>query len=423
MRANLSLTPLQILRLLAWLRLGAVALQVAVLATVALLLSPDLPWAGLFAVPGGLLLANLLVWWRLRRLRAGTNGEVLLHLALDCLALTALLALSGGPANPFTSLYLLPIALAAAALPAAHAWATAVLCALLYAGLFWGHATGPVDHRFFMLHVWGMGANFLLGAVLLTAGLTALAGLLRRRERALSEARESILQHERIVATGLLAAGTAHELNTPLSTMAVLVSELRAREGLGTDVQDDLRLLEAQIDVCTTRLREMLSAADPGRHGQPEARPLRRYLEDSVRRWRLLRPEAEADLDFAPGFADPAVRPDPVLAQALGSLLDNAADASAANGSRRVAVTCRSDGKRLTVTIEDEGPGLDADQIARAGRGFFTTKPDGFGLGLVLSHATLARLGGEVRLLPRLPRGTRTEVEVPLAALTPGDAS
>lgn len=417
MHADLSPTPLRTLRLLAWLRFGAAGLQAGVVATVYLAFDPALPWAALFAVPALLTAFNLGVWWRLRRRRAGSNLEVLLHLGLDCLALTVLLWLSGGAGNPFTSLFLLPIGLAAVALPAGYAWLMAAVCTLLYGLLFLHPTATGVDHRFFALHVWGMGANFVLGATLLTAGLTALAGLLRQREQALAEAREDILRHEQIVAAGIQAAGTAHELSTPLSTMAVLIADLRERARPDTDTAADLELLEEQIALCKQRLGDMLSAADPGRHGRPRDQALRDFLDDTFNRWLLLRPETDVAVTYAADFENPRIQPEPLLAQALGSLLDNAADASAEAGSDRLDVACASDGIWLRIRIDDEGPGLSADQVARAGRGFFTTKPHGFGLGLVLSHASLSRLDGEVRLLPRNAGGTRTEIDVPLARL------
>ncbi|MDD3761719.1 MAG: ATP-binding protein [Nevskiales bacterium] len=409
----------RILRVLARLRLAVALLQAATIVAVGRYFDGDIPVTAMLSVPASLLGWNLLVWWRLGRWRYAAQIEVVSHLAVDIAALTALLWLSGGPGNPFVSLYLLPIALAAASLSSPYAWTVMALCTGAYTGMLWAHIR-PMDlpgGEFFHWHVVGMWVNFVLGAALLTGTLGALAAALRRREADLATARESALQDERILATGALAAGTAHELNTPLSTMAVLIEELRQTQQQDTDLQDDLGLLADQIEHCRRSLRNMLSAADPARHGPEAAKSLREFLHATFDRWRLIRPEPDVDVIFEDGFHDPRVIPQPTLAQALTNLLNNAADASAARDSDHVGVRCRATRDWLSVIIDDDGPGLPEHQLESAARGLASTKPDGFGLGLVLSNTSIARLGGEVQLFSRPEGGLRTQVRVPLSAL------
>ena len=137
---------------------------------------------------------------------------------------------TGGYTNPFVSLYLLPISLAAASLPRAYAWSIGALCGVCYSLVWrWHVPLPPVNARFgsdFDLHVAGMWVNFLIAAALIVFFVGRMARLVRRRDQELAALREAALRDQQIVELGTLAAGTAHELNTPLSTLAILVEEL-----------------------------------------------------------------------------------------------------------------------------------------------------------------------------------------------------
>src|SRR5262245_50464018 len=190
----------------------------------------QLRWVAMSALLILLLAASLLGWLRSRRTHV-SEAELFLHLLLDVATLSGLLYLSGGSTNPFVSLYLLPLVIAATTLPPHYAGSMAAVTAVSYALLFFfylpltpahsGHA--EVD---FHLHVIGMSVNFLLSAGLIAFFVARMAQTIRARDTELARQKEIALRNERIVALGTLAAGAAHELGTPLSTMAVILTEL-----------------------------------------------------------------------------------------------------------------------------------------------------------------------------------------------------
>ncbi|MGH8562030.1 MAG: sensor histidine kinase, partial [Nevskiales bacterium] len=275
----------------------------------------------------------------------------------------------------------------------------------------------------FHLHVLGMWLNFLLSALLVTIFVTAIAEAVRRRDRSLATAREEALRNEQILAIGTLAAGAVHELSTPLSIMAVTIGELRDQHQGDPVLTSDLRLLRKQIDVCRQQLDILLSNAGQNRAaGAAITLSLEAFLREIVERCRLMRPELVLHDTIAENLSSILIAHEATLAQAILAALNNAADASIAAGQPVVSLRGTCDGDRLNVEIEDRGSGLRPEQLARAGRGIFSTKPQGYGLGLVLSHATLERLGGEMRLEPRTGGGTLVRIILPLQSLQPGCA-
>jgi two-component system sensor histidine kinase RegB len=130
------------------------------------------------------------------------RGElaVALHLAVDIAAFTAVLYFTGGPSNPFVSLYLVPISLAATSLPQVYAWLTGALCGAGYALLWWRSVPLPrVDARFgsdFDLHLAGMWINFLIAAVLIVLFVGRMAWLVRQRDRELAAMHEQQLRDQ-----------------------------------------------------------------------------------------------------------------------------------------------------------------------------------------------------------------------------------
>jgi len=428
------------------LRRVSVLAQAGVLLLAALWLQIPLPLVPMIAVSAALGLFNVYAQWRLQRTRPASDDEALAHLIVDVVALGMLLYFAGGSANPFVSLFLVPLTLAAATLPARHAWFLAGTTLVAYTFLmFWnlplpapqgemaeldallarasgiapehaGHVSG------FALHILGMWLNFVISAVVVALFLTRMAAALKARDRELAATREAALKNEQILALGTLAAGAAHKLGTPLSTMAVVLHEAGLAHAGDDDLKADLQLLRAQVDECKKILSQTLASAGQARDESSRRMPLDVYLERLLEEWRLIRPRVAiaASID-GPGPA-PAVAADRTLEQAILNLLDNAADAS----PEALAFAARWDDHHLVIDILDRGPGIDPATAERLGTAFVSTKntadagtSGGLGIGFFLTNATLERFGGSVELTARDGGGTRTRVELPLARLAP----
>jgi two-component system sensor histidine kinase RegB len=419
MQLQLTASPRKFLQVLLWMRLCALVGQSVTIAVVCRWLGASLPVAAMSAGIAALAPIAALTALRLRTALPATQAEVGLQLLIDIAELTALLYLSGGTTNPFASLYLLPVALASVAL----AWQWSVLITLSCLGCYgWliTHAVPlAVPHNpvaAFSMHVAGMHVTFAISAVLLAAVLAVMAAEIRRRDQVMAALREEALRREHLGAMGVLAAGAAHELSTPLFSMAMLVSELRTARRIDQGFRDDLELLGRQIQLCKDRLTTLLQAAGRARGPQTRTVALRDALRAVLDDWTIVRPAIRLEVDWQGLSGQPLVSVDEGFPQALTSLLDNAADASAARGSDlvRLAVTAGTSDVRLF--IDDEGPGLDPQLQQRAGKAVFSTKPGGFGLGLVLSHVNLNRLRGDVTLTNRAGGGTRTMIVMPVCA-------
>lgn len=451
------------LQRLVTLRWIEVASQLLVLALAVQGLGMDLPMTAMASVSLSLLGVNLLTWLRLGRHWPVLESELFVQLLIDVAALTALLYLSGGSANPFVSLLLLPLTIAAISLTPGYAWAMAAATVAAYTTLMALHlplpspssalpgqdalltlvGAGPVapapvmDHSShaamagmdhgdhgahaehsnggsFSLHLLGMWFNFLVSAAVVGFFLTRMAATLRTREQELAAAREEALRNEQILALGTLAAGAAHQLGTPLSTLAVLLREMEMDHPHGV-LADDLALARQQVDHCKATLSALLARAGTARREDARAVALADWLGAMVDRWQLLRPSAL----LSTRLDGPAVTilDERSLEQALLNLLDNAADAS----PEQVELDATWNERECILEILDRGPGLDRETAGRIGQAFISTKAGGLGIGLFLSNATIERFGGKVELYPRPSGGTCTRVSLALGplALTP----
>lgn len=372
-----------------------------------------LPLAAMASVIGVQIVFNALTAWRLTRPWPVTHHEFFAQLLVDMVALTALVYLSGGPANPFVSFYLVPLVIAAIALPRAYAWATAIITVICYSSMM--IYSSPSEHgNDFALHVLGMWFNFVLSAAVIAFFIVRMAATIRERDRMLAELRENNLRDERIVALGALAAGAAHELGTPLTTMAVIAEDLE-RE-CAPELAGDVRCLRDQIAICKTSLTRLLASSGHARAEATATLPLQSFLNEMLEQWRLMRPAVPLTARWTGTSPPPNVIAEQTLSQTLLNLLNNSADASPGE----MELEASWDERELTIEIRDKGPGVTAEVAARAAEPFFTTKASGqgFGLGLFLANATIERLGGKVRLLNRPGGGACTLVTLPLAKLS-----
>jgi two-component system sensor histidine kinase RegB len=412
--------PAGALKLLFWLRTVAIACQIAAIAIAHLVLDGPLPLRELGLAVGALALWNVLNYGSVHAQRAVHDGEVVLHLAVDIAVFTALMYFTGGPTNPFVSLYLVPISLAATSLPARYAWLTVALCGLGYA-LLWWHSVPlpPVHARFgseFDLHLAGMWVNFVLAAALIAAFVGRMARMLRQRDRELAAMRENALRDQQVVELGALAAGTAHELNTPLSTLAILASEL---DETATDPMQKQRLAAMldEIRVINERLNRIAGGVHAERSAGARHAQLGAFLGELLAQWRETHPGVELSVAFEAGRDDVPIVVEATIEQAIRNVLDNAAHATLANGGRRIDVAIALHGTRLTLAVTDQGSGLDPAVRDDLGLRAVSTKEHGLGIGLLLSRAALQRFGGRLELKDAPRGGVEAHIELPLDEL------
>ena len=422
------------LRRLAILRAIAIGAQLLTLACVWKLLGMELDWLPMLLTIATLAAINLFTWLRLRGNRPVGNPELFAQLCADVLALSALLYYGGGSTNPFISLFLLPLVIAAATLPQRYAWFMALLTAACYSALMFYYQPLPHNHHdhnsdsAFNTHVMGMWLGFFISAVVVAYFVTKMAQAVRSRDETLARVREEILRNERIVALGTQAAGAAHEMGTPLSTMAVVIGELRHDlQENQTGLRDSLTILDEQVRGCKRILDKILSSAQGD--GGMVLQNVDELMNEVLNEWQLLRPAAKYHYVSAPslsregwgglgrpeGGAMPQLIVDTTLRAALMNLLNNAADAS----PQGIEIISRCDASHFILTVVDHGAGLSEEAARKAGSAFFTTKREGRGLGLLLANATVERLGGTVRLTNNPQGGASTELTLPIVQHNP----
>lgn len=417
MFSDLSQSPLsKNLHRLFLLRNIAILAQCLTFTLVYWLIEIEIPWTEMIVVVALLTVLNLLTWLRLHRTWPVSNLEFFSQLLIDVFALSALFYFSGGSTNPFISLYLLPLTIAAATLPWRYTWAMAIITIACYTLLLFNYVPLPHDHSNhlieFTLHVSGMWLAFVLSTVIIAWFVVKMSISIRDRDQDLAKAREQALRNEQIIALGTLAAGAAHELGTPLSTMAVVAGELQHEYTQDTEFQNNIRILRNQITHCKQTLTQLLAEAGQARAEAGSKQPVDIFLSQVLDKWKLIRPTVKFTYQSHGKQPAPKIMDNQLLSQSILNLLNNAADAS----SKCIEVKSNWDDQRLHLEIIDDGEGLSAEAKQRAGSAFFTSKApgQGFGIGLFLANANIERFGGSVHLFNLEKGGACTQVTLPL---------
>ena len=399
-----------------WLRSLAIIGQLVTIAVVQIFVGVHLPLPAMLLVVSLEVAFNALTWWRVSRQRPESNLELFGQLWVDLGSLSALLFLSGGTTNPFVSLYLPSLAIAAAVLPWHLMLWLAAFAVACYAVLGFDSVPLNLDNpaNLFDYYRAGMWVNFTVSVGLIAWFVARMSRALRQRDAALGDAQQRLLRDERAVALGVQAATVAHEIGTPLSTIAMLSEELRdaARTDKGlAPYTADLDLLEQQMTLCTSALARLRSRASAPASRQPVGE----WLESFAQQWRLRHPHVKFErLGTPPAEAD--LDDTVAVSQILTILLDNAARASSDHVT--LTATLSLPGDRIQFEVCDAGPGIPASLRGSLGTMPVDSTQGGHGVGLYLAFSAAARLGGSIELTDARearPRGTRAVLRLPVA--------
>ena len=377
-----------------------------------------LPLGPLLLIIGCLVLVNLWTWRRIRSQVHIHDEEFFIQLTIDVLALTGVLYFTGGATNPFAWIFLIPLIIAATVLSTKATWLMAALTTTCYSSLMFFYqplSSGAHMHADdnFAQHVFGMWFGFVLSAALIAWFVVGMANTLRKRDQMLAEAREQALRDQQLVALGTLATGAAHELGTPLATMAVVTRELE-RADVSESMKRKLHILRDQIGRCKQALSVISASAGEARAESGSLIQVDVFLKTVIDEWRSQRLEADVEMQLTDGPSSAHIVDEHTLHQSLINILNNAADVS----PDPLLFRGRWDQDQLEIDILDRGPGLHPTTVANLGQQKASHKEYGMGLGLFLTHATIQRLGGNIALFDREGGGTCTRIRLPLATFS-----
>jgi len=394
-----------------------------------------LPLDVMLALVLALAVFNAISILRLQARRPVANTELFVALLVDVGILTAQLYCSGGIGNPFVFLYLLQAGLAAVLLRPWSGWMVVGITVLCMAGLALFSQPLPLllppDAGMGLAHPYteGLLLCFVLNAVLLVLFITRIQQNLRDSDAHLAALRQRAAEEEHIVRMGLLASGAAHELGTPLSTLAVILGDWQRMLPFRQDapLQQDIQEMQAQVLRCKSIVSGILISAGETRGDAPVASTVHAFLAALLEQWQGSRTGNQLVVDNRFG-ADVRIVADTALQQMIINVLDNARDASP--HWQRLLIERRVERTEdcLVLTVQDAGAGFAPEILAQLGKPYQSSKgKPGGGLGLFLSMNVARTLGGSLRVrnvsaVEANARGAEVTIRLPLVALALEDA-
>jgi two-component system sensor histidine kinase RegB len=361
-----------------------------------------------------ILIWNLYSLWRSSQISLISNFEFFMQLVFDVLSISAILYFAGGATNPFSWFFLLPVMIAATILPTKYVWSVAGLTIISYSVLLFYYiplTNQDMTHGSFVQHIWGMWFGFILSSVLVAYFITGMAKTLRQRERDLSETREQKLRDEQVIAMGTLAAGAAHDLGTPLATIAILSHELQREHPADSNVDLHLKLsiIASQVMRCKEAISILSTSSGEIRAESGKLVSIRDYLHELTNNWKRKRSNIKCIFKVN-GERSQQIISEKMLDQSLCNILDNAADVS----PDCVEMIARWDDGFLEIEVNDRGPGLNAQANETAGKKIYSNKQHGLGVGLLLAYSVIERLQGKISFSNRPQGGLSIKIILPI---------
>lgn len=340
-------------------------------------------------------------------------------LIFDTILLTVVLSLAGGPTNPFTIVFLLHVVLAAIMLTTFWTWLIAVLSSICFSALFifsrnvpeWEHH--GAQHGF-SLHLHGMLVAYFLVVILVAYFLNKLVSELREKERKLERLENIASSQQKLAALTTITANVAHELGTPLSTIAVVSHEMQRallKSNASQDIIDDIVLLKEEVNKCKGIIQELSEKTGDLIGEVPQSIAVKELIALAIETL-----DKKIKLNIS-GELDEVLHqvPKKALTLALRAIIKNAIEATA-NISKIVTIKALTRENCFQFEVSDQGAGMDNNTLERVGEPFFTTKNEnhGMGLGLYLSKLTMEQIGGSISISSIPNNGTVVSMILPV---------
>ncbi len=412
---------------LRWLAIGG---QSAALFIVYFALGYRLPFIACAVAIGVSIALNVSLALRYPPSHRLTNREATIYLAFDVLQLAALLYLTGGIANPFALMFLAPVVIAAATLNlgntlilGAIALVSVSVISVIHKPLPWESGQTLYLPLLYQAGIW---ASLVIGIGFTSIYAWRIASESARMSAGLAATQLALAREHRLASLGALATAAAHELGTPLGTIAVVARELEHALPQDSSEVEDVRLLRAQAERCRAILAR-LANPEEAMLGATARLPLGALLDNIADPYRG--EDVEIDIEITGnGEAPPQVWRAPALLHGIANILENAADFARS----RVRIQAGFNAAELHISVEDDGPGFAPDIFERIGEPYITSRPghhalgeselgpsaelgqhEGMGLGFFIAKTLLEQTGGTVKAVNLPGGGARVNVRWP----------
>lgn len=336
----------------------------------------------------------------LARRRTGSQSVLIgTALAFDVALLTAGLYASGGPMNPFSFLYVVPVALGAVVLSARLTFGLCVLAIGGYGLLYATASDDPMHHASMQLHLEGMWVAMAFAAILVAYFVVSLQKKLRAQEEELELARDRSARYDKLASMTTLAAGAAHELATPLSTIAVTARELELSVS-DPELAREANIISQEVKRCRSILNRLSSQSGDRLGDAMEVTDLRELVDGVLARSSL---QPRVGFDGQSVVVNIPVEP---VVEAISALVQNALDA----GHGAVTVSLETAHGQAVVRVENDGPQIPPEVLSRVFEPFYSTKdtPERMGLGLFVARKVAEQLGGSLTIESATGKTTAT---------------
>lgn len=384
--------------------------QAVAITVVTRMLDIPLKEGSLWLLIGLLAFVNVITWRRIKNAPHIKEFEFFCQLLFDITILFGLLYFTGGATNPFASLFILQVIIAAITLSPFYSWVISSLAVACYTILMIWNVEVPyfMHHHmgdFFNLHVQGMWINFILLAGIISWFVVRMNVTIKRQDLILFEA-------EKMAAIGTLAANSAHELGTPLATLTLL-AENYSEEATDEERKRKAIMFQEQLERCKQILSRITAAGGVIRAESGKAMQLDFFLQEIISAWKKENQKVKLSIELTDNKFIPQIVAEAGLSHAIINILDNAADASNDVGFKAMWTA-----KNLIITISDKGQGIAPEVKENFGEPGISSKADGLGMGLFLSRSVITRLGGTLDIESKSGFGTTAKIHLPIARLS-----